>query len=149
MSSPDDSMDRFIDKIGEMMDDMLDGGHFQCSAPAAWKPDLNVYEIADGYVACVDVAGMKREDIQVTVDGATVDISGERPPPRIQAADEDIIVHTAEIDAGRFHRRITVPEPVDADAVDAVYRDGILWVLMPRQGRTLCRSEVWNLRSEI
>jgi HSP20 family protein len=95
----------------------------------AWAPALDVHESKDGFSVRVEVPGLKREDIEVSLhDGALV-ISGERKGETIG---EDTEVHRQERYYGKFSRVLTLPAAVAGDKVKAQYKDGILTVTLPK-----------------
>jgi HSP20 family protein len=95
----------------------------------AWAPALDVHEDKDGFTVRVELPGMKREDIDVSLhDGALV-ISGERKSETIKEGTE---VHRQERYYGKFSRALTLPTAVSGDQVKAAYKDGILTVTLPK-----------------
>ncbi len=129
-----DEFDKLTEHFGDMVDQMLSRNYFRYAAPDAWNPSVNVYELPDAYVVCVDLAGMDREQIDVQVDGRTLHIRGNRPNPVVPDSAETTCVQMMEIDTGRFHRKLLMPEAVDAERVVANYRNGYLWIRLPRDG---------------
>ena len=101
-----------------------------CESPLqAWAPALDVHEDKDGFSIRVELPGMKREDIEVSLhDGALV-ISGERHEEKIS---EDTEVHRQERYYGKFSRALTLPTAVAGDKVKAAYKDGVLAVTLPK-----------------
>jgi len=94
-----------------------------------WAPALDVHEDKDSFNVRVEVPGMKREDIEVSLhDGALV-ISGER---KTEAINEDTEVHRQERHYGKFSRTLTLPTAVAGDKVKAQYKDGILTITLPK-----------------
>ena len=127
-----DSFDRIFEHMGAMVDDVLNHNFFRSSGAQTWSPALNIYEMSDRYVICVELAGMKHEQIDVRAEEQVLHIQGERPKPCVRDCHEHVSVHLMEIDSGRFHRRVPLPGDVDQDAIEACYRNGYLWVTVPR-----------------
>ncbi len=95
----------------------------------SWAPALDVHEDRAAYVVRIELPGLKREDIDVSLhDGALV-ISGERKPETLE---EGVEIHRQERFYGKFQRVLTLPESVAADKVKADYKDGVLTVTLPR-----------------
>lgn len=95
----------------------------------AWAPALDVHEDKEGFSIRVELPGMKREDIEVSLhDGALV-ISGERHEEKISEGTE---VHRQERYYGKFSRALTLPTAVAGDKVKAAYKDGVLTVTLPK-----------------
>lgn len=95
----------------------------------AWAPALDVQEDKDGYTIRVELPGMKREDIDVSIQANALVISGERKSETIK---DDVEVHRQERYFGKFSRALTLPTAVAGDKVKANYKDGILTVTLPK-----------------
>jgi HSP20 family protein len=94
-----------------------------------WAPALDVHEDKDSFSVRVELPGMKREDIEVSLhDGALV-ITGERKSEKVA---EDTEIHRQERFYGKFSRALTLPAAVAGDKVKAQYKDGILTVTLPK-----------------
>ena len=94
-----------------------------------WTPALDVHEDKDSYTIRVELPGMKREEIEVSLQDDALVISGER---KTETADEGTEVHRQERYYGKFSRALTLPSAVAADQVKAAYKDGILTVTLPK-----------------
>ena len=95
----------------------------------AWVPALDVQESKDNYTIRVEVPGLKREDIEVSLEDGELTISGER---KSETSVEGTEVHRQERFYGKFSRVITLPVAVAADQVKAQYKDGILTVTLAK-----------------
>jgi HSP20 family protein len=95
----------------------------------SWNPAVDVFEEGDRYHVHVDLPGMKRDDIEITVQGDTLMISGEKKR-ETETKEEDF--YRAERYYGKFSRSLTLPASVDASKIDAKYKDGVLEVLIPK-----------------
>jgi HSP20 family protein len=94
-----------------------------------WSPALDLYQSNDNVIAVVELPGMRKEDIEISLHDGTVTISGERK--RENSSDGDKAERTERY-IGRFRRSIALPTRVDAGKVSATYRDGILTVTLPK-----------------
>jgi HSP20 family molecular chaperone IbpA len=115
------SHDPFADIYGEF-GDRLRGDR--------WLPDVDVFETEKGVVVRVELAGVRSEDLRVTVDGRTLRISGVR-----RALDRSDVqrLHQMEIATGPFERRVQIPIPFDRDEISAHLADGFLRVLLTKR----------------
>lgn len=95
----------------------------------AWAPALDVHEDKEGYTIRAELPGVKREDIDVSVQDGALIISGERKEEKITEGTE---VHRQERFYGKFSRALTLPTAVANDKVKATYKDGILTVVLPK-----------------
>jgi HSP20 family protein len=95
----------------------------------AWTPALDVHEDKDGYSIRVELPGMKREEIEVSIQDDALIISGER---KAESVAEGTEVHRQERFYGKFSRALTLPAAVAGDKVKAAYKDGVLTVSLPK-----------------
>jgi HSP20 family protein len=96
---------------------------------SGWTPVLDLYEDKDNLLVKVELPGMKREDIDVSLHDASLSISGER---KGEEKHQDADVYRAERFFGRFQRTVTLPTPVAAEKVKAQYKDGVLTITLPK-----------------
>ena len=96
---------------------------------SGWTPALDLSEDKDNFVVKVEVPGMKKEDIDVTLHEGALSISGER---KSDEKFEDAEVYRSERFYGRFHRTISLPASVAVDKIKAQYKDGVLTVTLPK-----------------
>jgi len=94
-----------------------------------WAPALDVQEDKDNYTLSVELPGMKREDISVTLQDGVLVISGERKAEKVT---EGVEIHRQERFYGKFQRVLTLATPVAADKVKAAYKEGVLVVTLPK-----------------
>ena len=80
-------------------------------------------------MAVVELPGMRKEDIEISLHDGMLTISGER---KDESADEGEKDGRSERFVGKFRRSISLPTRVDADKVNASYKDGILTVTLPK-----------------
>ena len=98
------------------------------TAFSAWSPALDLYQNSDNVVAVVELPGMRREDIEISLHDGTLTIGGER---KRETSNGEKAERTERY-IGKFRRSITLPTRVDANKVSATYRDGILTVTLPK-----------------
>lgn len=102
-------------------------------ASGEWIPAVDVFETADRIVLTAEIAGVRREDVTIEVLGNVLTLRGSRPPGRAGVAAESYL--RMEVASGGFERSFALPCPVAADRVEAVLRDGVLTVTLPRCDR--------------
>ncbi len=98
-------------------------------APAGWAPAIDVYETPDEVVVLGGLAGIKREEIDITAEGNHLVLSGER---KDLGPGKSRRYHQMEIQWGHFERTVMLPAAVDPDKAQASYADGILEIVLPR-----------------
>jgi len=94
-----------------------------------WTPAVDVFEDRDKYVVTAELPGMKKEEIQVALDGNTLTISGERKQEQEKQEGD---TYRAERFFGRFQRSLTLPAAVDASKIQASYKDGVLTITLSK-----------------
>jgi HSP20 family protein len=94
-----------------------------------WAPALDVHENKNNFSVRVELPGLKREDIEVSLQEGVLVISGER---KAEPVNEGTEVHRQERYYGKFTRALTLPAAVAGDKVAAQYKDGILTVTLPK-----------------
>ncbi|MCK9590350.1 MAG: Hsp20/alpha crystallin family protein [Terrimicrobiaceae bacterium] len=92
---------------------------------SAWSPALDVYEDADTVTVKVELAGMKKEDFELSLEDGALTVSGKR-----ELKEENRESFRSERFFGSFSRTIALPCPVNSDNVKAAYEDGILTVVL-------------------
>jgi HSP20 family protein len=90
-------------------------------------PAMNVWENEENLHVEAELPGLTMDDIEVTVVGDELSIKGERKP-----AIEQGTFHRRERGVGEFTRFVTLPMDVDAEKVEAVLRDGVLTITLPK-----------------
>lgn len=103
-----------------------------CSWERVWHPRCNVYECHDSMLVLVDLAGVRKEALDIRADVRTLFIRGEREAPIPVNAER---CHHMEIPSGAFEREISLPGPVDPEHVTVTYKDGWLEIHLPKAER--------------
>jgi HSP20 family protein len=92
---------------------------------SGWSPALDVSDDKDTLVVKVELPGLKKEDINLSLHDGVLTISGER---KHEGQKKEGGTFRSERYFGKFHRSVTLPTPVDSTKVNASYKDGILTV---------------------
>ena len=92
-------------------------------------PLMNIYDDGTSFLVRAELPGYDPEEIDVTVTGDTLTLSGARHIPAIP---EGSHYHRRERRGGRFRRAISLPEQCDSAAVEAKFVDGVLEITLPR-----------------
>jgi HSP20 family protein len=98
-------------------------------APAHWEPNTDVYVTADGLVIKVELAGMKSEALELSIEGNRLRISGERPDGCREPGCDFLVM---SICYGPFESTLELPPGFDYSQAKAVYLNGFLRIDMPR-----------------
>jgi HSP20 family protein len=94
-----------------------------------WYPAVDLYEDKENLVVKAEVPGMKKEDIEITLNEGVLHLSGERKQEKTAEAEEK---YCTERWLGHFHRSFTLPCRVNVEKLNATYVDGMLTVTLPK-----------------
>jgi HSP20 family protein len=97
-------------------------------APAGWAPTMDVFEKDGKLTVKADLPGMKKEDVEVSLDNGDLVLKGERRSER-EATRGDY--YFAERSYGQFYRRLPLAFDVDPKEIKAQFTDGVLEVTVP------------------
>ncbi len=92
-----------------------------------WRPPTDVYETNAAAVVKVEIAGVVREDIDVSFANRILTVTGTRHDPA-----EKLTYQQMEIKYGGFRTDVFLPWPVKESAVEANYEDGFLVIVLPK-----------------
>ena len=126
-----DTQSEFDRMFNDVMRDFLGRAAGRGGAGAQeqlWAPRLEAFAKDGDLVLHADLPGVSLEDVDITLDGNVLAISGER---KIRTQDEGVSYYLNELPHGAFRRSVTVPEGVDADSIKARFENGVLEVVLP------------------
>lgn len=92
-----------------------------------YRLPLDAYVTPDEIVVLANMPGIKPEDVEITIEGDTLTIKGERPTPL-----ENVDYVMQERAFGKFMRTLNINIPVDADKAEARYENGLLTLTIPK-----------------
>ncbi len=98
--------------------------------PSQWRPPADIHETPDAITVKIELAGMRGDDIDVTVYDDALVVSGERHDDHVH--DDTICYHEAQIRYGPFQVEIIIPMEIERTKVEAYYDGGFLKVLLPK-----------------
>lgn len=109
-------------------EDMLNG---------AWNPKVDIFENKDHLVLEADLPGMNGEDFELNFENNVLTLRGER---KFEKKAEGENYHRVERAYGSFTRSFTLPPTVTADGAEAEFKNGILYVSLPKREETKARK---------
>ena len=128
-----------LDQLGERMRRMLEQtfGDFApaLTEPIGWIPAVDLEEQDDAYVVEAEVPGVKREDVNIELVGNELTITGE-----IKEKERKGVLRRKTRRVGRFEFRVTLPNQVDPEKIDAKLAEGVLTVRVPKSERAQRRQ---------
>jgi HSP20 family protein len=95
------------------------------SHTARWKPNTDIFEEDEKVVIRIELAGVKREDISILLKDGNLTITGQRCEKR---RDSKAVYHQLEMNYGDFKRVVSIPESLEHNNIEAIFRDGILYI---------------------
>lgn len=127
--TPFNQLTRLRDEINRLFEPTF-GDWGRSSLYEGWTPAIDLFEDKDQISVKAELPGLKKEDIDVSVEGDNLCICGERKHEEEHGKKGEN--YRSERYFGRFYRNITLPHAVDAQKVSASYKDGILTVTIPK-----------------
>ena len=127
---PWNALNQLHNQFSRLLDREFDTGASSSAATADWIPPADVEEYNDRFVLKLDVPGVDVSAIDITLDQGLLSVSGERAKDVLA---KEVERSRSERPYGRFHRRFTLPDTVDASGVHASGRNGIVEVTIPKQ----------------
>ena len=124
---PFSDMVQFRDEVGRWFDALDKKG--EGKKAAVWAPDVDIKETDHDVQLKADIPGMKKEDIDISVDEDQLIIKGERKFEK-EEKDKDFV--RVERSYGSFYRSFNIGVPVKSDQIKASYKDGVLDVVIPK-----------------
>jgi len=102
-----------------------------------WDPRVDIKEETQQYVVLADVPGVDPKNIEVTLDGRTLTIKGEKS---LERKDEEKNYSRIERFSGSFIRQFTMPDNIDPDKVSAKGKHGVLEIYIPKIETSISKS---------
>jgi HSP20 family protein len=120
-----------LHRLQKEMDQLFGGLFNEKTTPIVGikSPAVNVWEQESGFVLEAEVPGFALNDLEILVEGTEVVLRGERKPETPAA---NSTLHKRERWFGKFERRLEFPIEIDAEKAEAVVRDGVLTLTLPK-----------------
>jgi HSP20 family protein len=134
----DEDISFMADRMRRWVDGILNQDYHRYHLGQAWNPSINLYEDEAGFHLVADLAGIDPEVVDLRVEKNRLILRGQRQPPRPpgltdKQTSSSLRLHHMEIEYGPFVRTVDLPEEINVKKIEAVYRNGFLWVKMPRK----------------
>ena len=105
---------------------------------ADWAPSVDIEEVEDSYKIKADLPGVDKKDIDVKMENGILSIRGEKHTETESGKGGKR--HRTERFHGSFARCFTLPDSVQADKIDAGYKDGVLTLVIPKAEQSRPKS---------
>ena len=96
---------------------------------AVWSPLTDISENKDQYILKLDLPGVSKENLKLNFHDGELIISGER---KQEKEDKDSKYHRIERTYGKYYRSFTLPQTIQADKINAEFKDGQLTITVPK-----------------
>lgn len=100
---------------------------------AEWAPAINVKDRKKDYWISVELPGIDKKDVEITIDNNVLSIQGKKEEHK-EEKDEKFL--RVESSSGSFMRRISMPENVDSAKSTAKFKDGVLEIILPKTSKS-------------
>ena len=94
-----------------------------------WPPPVDIYETAEDLVIKAELPGLSTEDVSVRVVDNVLTLTGERKREEGTGRED---YHLIERSYGHFRRSFVLPNNVDREKVQAKFKDGVLFIVIPK-----------------
>jgi HSP20 family protein len=122
-------VERLRNEMERLYDRFFDLRPFHRAEDGDWVPFLDVSETSTEVIVKAEIPGMESKDIDVSLEGGTLTIKGER---KQEHEEKDENFHRIERSYGSFYRSLRLPAEVDSENVKATYKKGILRISLPK-----------------
>lgn len=124
---------RSLFPFGPFWDDLFQTGFGAAGKEAApLRPALDVAESEDAITVTIELAGIARDDVSVSIEDGVLTVSGEKKAAAERTQDT---FHLVERRFGSFSRTLTLPNTISADEADARFENGVLTIRLPKHER--------------
>ena len=103
----------------------------------AWSPSVDIFENQDKIVLEAELAGMKPEEVDISIENNIITLKGERKFEKTEDKDN---YHRVERSYGSFVRSFTLPRTVVGDEAEANFNNGVLTVTLPKREEAKARK---------
>ena len=121
---------RLRSEMDRLWDEYFGPGRRAFRMEEAWLPAVDVSETGDKITVKAEIPGMEAKDIEISMVGDTLTIKGEK---KAEKEEKDENYHMVERSYGSFSRAMKLPAVVDAEKVEATYKNGVLTVVLPKK----------------
>ena len=115
---------RFSDIMDEFFNDAVN------TRQDNFVPGIDIAETDNQFEISAELPGMKKEDINISLDNSRLTISGERS---FKEEEEGKTFHRVETSYGSFNRSFQLPDNVDEESINASYEDGLLNITIAKR----------------
>jgi HSP20 family protein len=119
----------FSSEINRLFDTLFESTNGNGSRAQRWVPAMDLVEAEDHFLLKADLPGLAEDEVAIEVQDNVLTFSGER---KLEQERKERGWYRLERSFGRFSRSLTLPEGVNADAIDASFDKGVLEIRIPK-----------------
>ncbi len=103
----------------------------------AWSPPMDVYETQEAIIIVAELPGIASDDLDIRIGGGSIILQGERSFGKSLKEENYLRI---ERHYGKFSRSMAIPPTINVDEVQAVYRNGVLEIKLPKTENSQSKS---------
>ena len=134
--SPIREMATVQDQMNRLLEDVF-GRRYLEEGTLPWQPPVDIEENREAYVVRAELPGLRQEDIKIMVEDNRLVLRGEK---RREAEETGTNYHRVERVYGQFERSFTLTHALRQDKIEALYKDGVLTVRVPKADEAKARE---------
>jgi HSP20 family protein len=116
-------------KLNEVFDDLFENSFFSHKSEGFLKPKINLYEDEKSYFLDAELAGVKKEDIEISYTNGTLTLKASK---KKTSEEKEKNFHRMESFYGTFQRSLELPH-IKEDSINAEFRDGMLKITLEKE----------------
>ena len=136
-TAPGTNVEQLVRRIWELNRQQALASTLAGAAQVRWRPPTDVLETPAGLLVKMELAGMREDDIDVTLFEDVLVVAGRREEEYLDGLDchaQECRYHESGVRYGEFQAEVYLPLAVDPDQVVARYDRGFLFITLPRRG---------------
>ncbi|MBC7795493.1 MAG: Hsp20/alpha crystallin family protein [Pyrinomonadaceae bacterium] len=125
------------DEVNRLFMTSFGRGDNEQMSHGSWLPSVDISETQNEIVIEAELAGLKPEDVEISIENNTLTLRGERKLEKKEQSDN---YHRVERSYGSFTRSFTLPRTVSGDEANAEFNHGVLKIALPKREETKARK---------
>ncbi len=140
MSDIFDEIDKIKKEMETFTEELIGFSKMGVYRKTHFTPPVDIYELDNTFVIIMDVSGISKKEMDITVSDDIIIIKGERKRDHLHK--DNICYYHMEIEYGPFERRIKIPRNSDIENMQVVYKEGLLRIEIPLKVKIIKQIEI-------
>lgn len=117
---------------------------------STWRPAVEIKQSDNDYKVKVQLPGVKKDDIVIELDNDFMTITAEieEEKDEKEQKEKNMKYHTCEFRYGKYQRTISFDQPIRSEDADAVYKNGVLTIILPKQHPEEAKTRKLEIREK-